>query len=79
MRGADCVYPIGLRDPRLVEAFAASVAPAAVNVLAPMGGPEVGAYATLGVARVSLGTGLWDAEQEWLAERLTAIASGDLR
>jgi 2-methylisocitrate lyase-like PEP mutase family enzyme len=53
--GADCVYPIGLRDPatigRLVKALAAPV-----NIVFRAGAPFVAELAELGVARVSTAT-----------------------
>ncbi|HZU88692.1 MAG TPA: isocitrate lyase/phosphoenolpyruvate mutase family protein [Stellaceae bacterium] len=55
--GADCVYPIGLRDPatigRLVEALAAPV-----NIVIRAGAPSVAELAELGVARASTATSL---------------------
>jgi 2-methylisocitrate lyase-like PEP mutase family enzyme len=55
--GADCVYPIGLRDPatigRLVEALAAPI-----NIVIRAGAPSVAELAELGVARASTATSL---------------------
>ena len=53
--GADCLYAPGLRDPALIRAVVAAVAPKPVNVL--LFGPDmrVGDLADLGVRRVSVG------------------------
>ncbi|WP_106178280.1 isocitrate lyase/PEP mutase family protein [Prauserella shujinwangii] len=72
--GSDCVYPIHVRDPEVIRAFAGAVAPAAVNVTSLPGMPEPVRLAELGVARLSLGAGLWRASQDWLADRLAALA-----
>lgn len=54
--GADCVYPIRLRDDELIAQFVAEVG-APVNILA-RGAPPISRLAELGVARVSLAGGL---------------------
>jgi len=55
--GADCIYPIGLRDPetigRLVEALAAPI-----NIMVREGLPSVPELEALGVARASTATAL---------------------
>lgn len=67
--GADCVYPIGIRSAEVLEEFVKAVHPAAVN-----GNRIPGAdLASLGVARVSLGAGLWRETRAWLAERLKEL------
>jgi 2-methylisocitrate lyase-like PEP mutase family enzyme len=73
--GADCVYPILVRDPAVVEEFTAAVAPAPVNVLVRPGGPAVADLAAAGVARVSMGPGLWRAALADLRARLADIAA----
>jgi 2-methylisocitrate lyase-like PEP mutase family enzyme len=55
--GADCVYPIGLVDPRTIGDFVEAVA-APVNIIARAGLPSVTELGRLGVARVSTATGL---------------------
>lgn len=67
--GADCVYPILLRDPAVLAEFVRAVSPAAVNA----GGPDFAALANLGVARISLGAGLWRETRGWLAEHLRTL------
>ncbi|WP_435154785.1 isocitrate lyase/PEP mutase family protein [Amycolatopsis sacchari] len=64
--GADCVYPILLRSADVLGEFVRAVSPAAVNGNR-IPGVDV---ASLGVARVSLGAGLWRETREWLARRL---------
>lgn len=55
--GADCVFPIGLRDRDLIRAFVDQVA-GPVNLLLEDGGPTLSEMRALGVARASLGSGL---------------------
>ena len=50
--GADCVYPIGLADPAVIERFAKAVG-APVNVMARPGMPSAAELQRLGVARAS--------------------------
>ncbi|NKQ57549.1 isocitrate lyase/phosphoenolpyruvate mutase family protein [Amycolatopsis sp. K13G38] len=67
--GADCVYPIGIRSADVLGEFVEAVRPAAVN-----GNRIDGAdLASLGVARVSLGGGLWAAARGWLARYLKQL------
>lgn len=67
--GADCVYPIGIRSADVLGEFVEAVHPAAVN-----GNRIPGAdLASLGVARISLGGGLWHDTRTWLAERLKEL------
>ena len=70
--GADCVYPILLRSPGVLAEFVEAVRPAAVN-----GNPLPDTdLAGLGVARISLGAGLWRATRTWLAGHLKKLADG---
>jgi 2-methylisocitrate lyase-like PEP mutase family enzyme len=55
--GADCVYPIGLADPKAIGALVAAVS-GPVNVMGRQGMPDVAALEKLGVARVSTATSL---------------------
>ena len=57
--GADCVFPIGLRDSRVIEAFVQDVG-VPVNILSYPGVPPLEELAALGVARVSFGGGTAD-------------------
>lgn len=74
--GADCVYPIFLRTPELLGEFVEAVAPAPVNASYVPGGPSLAELAGLGVARVSLGAGLWRANRQWLSATLSELAAG---
>lgn len=74
--GADCVYPILVRSADVLAEFTAGVAPAAVNATCPPGGPDIAALGALGVARVSLGTGLWRFAQASLTTTLAGLADG---
>ncbi|PXY25117.1 isocitrate lyase/PEP mutase family protein [Prauserella endophytica] len=76
--GADCVYPIHVRAPDVLRAFTEGVRPAAVNATYLPGGPDLTGLAGLGVARISLGGGLWKATRTWLHGTLTALADGKL-
>jgi 2-methylisocitrate lyase-like PEP mutase family enzyme len=72
--GADCVYPILVRDPAVRDRFLESVSPVPVNLISTPGGLTVAEAAKAGAARVSLGTSLWRAHQAWLSGRLTELA-----
>jgi 2-methylisocitrate lyase-like PEP mutase family enzyme len=74
--GADCVYPIDVRDSGVLAEFVAALRPAAVNALYLPGGPDLAALAELGVARISLGTGLWRFTQSAVAKALSGLAGG---
>lgn len=74
--GADCVYPILLRDAGVLAAFADAVRPAAVNALYLPAGPGLAALAGLGVARISLGAGLWRHTQSFVERTLRGLAGG---
>lgn len=53
--GADCIYPIGLRDFKVIEAFVKAVK-APVNVMGGAGTAPIAELARIGVARVSTAT-----------------------
>ncbi|CAM3880194.1 isocitrate lyase/phosphoenolpyruvate mutase family protein [Kibdelosporangium persicum] len=74
--GADCVYPILVRDMDVLKAFVDAVAPAAVNALYLPDGPDFAGLAELGLARISLGAGMFRHLQAQLRERLAAMAAG---
>lgn len=74
--GADCVYPILLRDADVLAAFTEALRPAAVNALYLPGGPGLAALAKLGVARISLGAGLWRHTQAFVESTLRGLTEG---
>ncbi|WP_199433470.1 isocitrate lyase/PEP mutase family protein [Qaidamihabitans albus] len=74
--GADCVFPIHARDPEVIRAVTDAVRPAAVNVAYVPGGPDPATAAGLGVARMSLGTGLWRSSRSRLEQELAALDAG---
>jgi 2-methylisocitrate lyase-like PEP mutase family enzyme len=51
--GADCVYPIGMSDPKTIAAYVAALA-APVNIMAHAAMPDVETLQRLGVQRVSI-------------------------
>ncbi|MHB8311686.1 MAG: isocitrate lyase/PEP mutase family protein [Candidatus Dormibacteria bacterium] len=69
--GADCVYPILLNEQGLIESFVKQVE-GPVNVLLGADAPDLATMRRLGVARVSLGSGLHRAAMT--ATSLTARA-----
>jgi 2-methylisocitrate lyase-like PEP mutase family enzyme len=69
--GADCVYPIGVADERVIAAFVELGVP--VNVLLRPGAPPIARLAELGVARVSLGHLLHAEMLDALRARLTEL------
>ncbi len=75
--GADCVYPIHLRTPELIAEFATQVG-GPVNAPASPGGPGLAGLAELGVARISLGGGLWGYTRKFFGDTLASIAEGKL-
>jgi 2-methylisocitrate lyase-like PEP mutase family enzyme len=74
--GADCVYPILARQPDTIEGFVAGVDRRPVNIAYLRDGLNPTNLGDLGVARVSLGTGLWRATQAWLTGQLSKLAEG---
>lgn len=69
--GADCVYPIFLSDLAEIRELVAELG--VVNVLLRPGGPTVAELAAAGVARISVGSGLFKVAQAAIraeAERL---------
>ncbi|GHF47867.1 2-methylisocitrate lyase-like PEP mutase family enzyme [Amycolatopsis bartoniae] len=67
--GADCVYPILLRDADVLEEFVRAVSPGAVNGNRI---PDTD-LAAMGIARISLGARLWQDMREWFAGRLKEL------
>ncbi|WP_034270431.1 isocitrate lyase/PEP mutase family protein [Haloechinothrix halophila] len=74
--GADCVYPIHVRSPEVLGEFVSAVSPALVNATYLPDGPDLAMLTKLGVARVSLGTGLWRLAQARISSALSALAGG---
>jgi 2-methylisocitrate lyase-like PEP mutase family enzyme len=69
--GADCVYPILVRSAAVVRSFVAAVG-APVNAT-PLPELTVAELVSAGVARISLGPGLWRFTQAALRERLAEL------
>jgi 2-methylisocitrate lyase-like PEP mutase family enzyme len=69
--GADCVYPIGVTDPALIERYVALGG--AVNVLLTPDQLPVARLKELGVARISLGGHLHADAMDFVRERLLSL------
>ncbi|WP_414941485.1 isocitrate lyase/PEP mutase family protein [Amycolatopsis sp. cmx-11-51] len=76
--GADCVYPILMKSQEVLADYVKAVAPGAVNVAPLPGGYDLSALAALGVARISLGTGLWKSVRADIRAKLADLAAGKL-
>ena len=74
--GADCVYPILVRDETVLAEFVEALRPAPVNAVYLPGGPSLSALRGLGVARISLGPGLFRLTQSYLDRVITDLAGG---
>ncbi|HSD80530.1 MAG TPA: isocitrate lyase/phosphoenolpyruvate mutase family protein [Solirubrobacteraceae bacterium] len=74
--GADCVYPIGLGDEGALAAFVARC-PVAVNALWTRASPPPARLAELGVARVSVGGGLFAATLQSAEALIARLRAGD--
>ena len=70
--GADCVYPILLRDPEGISAFVDAVE-GPLNILAAPEGPSIARLAEFGVARVSYGPLLYRRTMQHFGELLADI------
>lgn len=70
--GADCVFPILVRSAEVLGSFVEGVG-GPVNATLVPGGPSAAALAELGVARISLGTGLWRQTMTSLTKTLTHL------
>ena len=70
--GADCVYPIGLTDEGVIEAFVREVG-GPVNTWLRPGGPSRETLARLGVARISLAGGLFRAAMAQVTRVLESL------
>ncbi|WP_410641828.1 isocitrate lyase/phosphoenolpyruvate mutase family protein [Amycolatopsis sp. lyj-346] len=75
--GADCVYPIHLRTPELIAEFVRATG-GAVNTAAWPGSPGLEGLAGLGVARISLGGGLWQYVRKQFEAVVAGVAQGKL-
>jgi 2-methylisocitrate lyase-like PEP mutase family enzyme len=73
--GADCVFPIGVKDEGEIERLVREL-DAPVNVLLVPGVPEIPRLAELGVARVSVGGGLAAAARRSHEDRLARLREG---
>jgi 2-methylisocitrate lyase-like PEP mutase family enzyme len=74
--GADCCYPIGAAEEADLRALVHGIG-GPVNVLARAGVPDLATLRALGVARVSLGSGLFRAAQRAVTEAAAALRAGD--
>ena len=72
--GADCVYPIRMTSAADIRAIVDETG-ARVNILGAPDAPTVAELATLGVARVSFGAGLYRAAYQQIREIVGGIAA----
>lgn len=72
--GAACVYPIFLADLAQIRELVAELG--TVNVLLRPGGPSVAELAEAGVARISVGSGLFRLAQERVREAAERLRAG---
>ncbi|TCO54919.1 isocitrate lyase/PEP mutase family protein [Actinocrispum wychmicini] len=72
--GADCVYPITLKSPDLLKSFVDTVGPVNGNLMP--GGPTLSTLAEIGIARVSMGGGLWHLVNRSTKRILRGLAAG---
>jgi 2-methylisocitrate lyase-like PEP mutase family enzyme len=73
--GADCIYPILAGDEADIEAMVDALG--VVNVLLRPGAPSVARCAELGVARVSVGSGLFSLMTSQVGAVLASLRDGD--
>jgi 2-methylisocitrate lyase-like PEP mutase family enzyme len=71
--GVDCVYPILLRQADSIRAFVEAVDGRPVNTMYFASAPDPARAAELGVARVSWGSGVYQAHNAWLGEHLKTL------
>jgi 2-methylisocitrate lyase-like PEP mutase family enzyme len=70
--GADCVYPIALADPALIGEFVRQI-DFPVNIMFKAGASSIAELGALGVARVSLATGVWRASLQAVRDLLAGL------
>jgi 2-methylisocitrate lyase-like PEP mutase family enzyme len=75
--GADCCYPIGAAAEDDLRTLVRGIG-GPVNVLLRRGVPDLDVLRSLGVARASVGSGLFRIAQRALAEAAAALRAGDL-
>lgn len=75
--GADCVYPILASGESQIRALVAGIG-GPVNVYLRPGVPDLAALAALGVARASVGGGLFKIADRAVRDAVTALRKGDL-
>lgn len=73
--GADCVYPIIAGDEADIAAMVEALG--VINVMLRRGAPTIARCAELGVARVSVGSGLFSIMTSQVGAVLTSIRDGD--
>ncbi len=78
--GADCVFPIGLKDRETIARFVREVA-CPVNIMAGHGAPGISELESIGVRRVTFGSGMMRALLPFvqrMAKELRASGQSDL-
>jgi 2-methylisocitrate lyase-like PEP mutase family enzyme len=75
--GADCAYPIGAQREEDIRALVAGIG-GPVNVYLRANGPDLATLGAIGVARASIGSGLFRLADRAVREAATALRAGDL-
>ena len=78
--GADCIFPIGLKDRETIARFVCEI-PCPVNIMAGPGAPAISVLEEIGVRRVTFGTGMMRAILPFvqkLAKELCVSGKSDL-
>jgi 2-methylisocitrate lyase-like PEP mutase family enzyme len=74
--GADCIYPIGVADPAHISVLVDELG--TLNVLMRPGAPSISALTELGVARISVGSGLFDLGMKEVRRAAAGLLRGDV-
>lgn len=74
--GADCVYPIGVIDLDTLRALVEGI-PGPVNAMLRRGAPSLAALQEVGIARISMGSGLFGVTTRALVAAVERLLAGE--
>lgn len=74
--GADCVYPIGVTDKAVLRALVEGI-PGPVNAMLRKGAPSLAELREIGIARVSMGSGLFGVTTRALVAAVERLLAGE--